>query len=79
MPESKCITAGIAFGPVDPSALNRGYNTVPVGPAFQYLIAENVFAKLHFLGTGKLALAKSPLYPLFAETTAGSCLRRSGC
>lgn len=69
--------AGIAFRPVDPSAFNRRYNTIPAGPALQYLIAENVFAKFKFFRAVKLALVKSSLCLVLAETIAGSGLCRS--
>jgi hypothetical protein len=70
MPETICITAGIAFGSVDPSAFNGRYNTVSAGPALHYLGTVHIFTKFKFFGAGELALVKSSLYTLFAVTTA---------
>jgi hypothetical protein len=57
MPETKCITPGIAFGPVKLPAFYWCDHTVPAGSFTQYLVAENILANFHFFSTGKLAFA----------------------
>jgi hypothetical protein len=69
--ETKCIPAGITFGPVDPSAFNGCYNTVPAGGFPDYLVTKNIFSEFHSFNTGDLALV--------AETINRFCLRKCCC
>ncbi len=76
--KTKCVTPGIAFGPVDPSAFNGRYNAISAGPALQNLGTVNIFTEFKPFRAGKLPLVNSSLYSLFTETATGSCLCGGG-